>query len=124
MDAGENRQIGRDSLFLMAELRIDGNQAEHAIKVRNLSAGGMMGEGPVKVKRGAIVEVNIRNIGWVEGSVAWVQDSRFGIAFCDEIDPKIARASMKAGDDEELFKPHYTRTPMMQNETNGGLRKI
>ena len=51
-----------------------------------------MGEGPVHVARGDRVEVNIRNIGWVDGAVAWVQDDRFGVAFHDEIDPKIARA--------------------------------
>jgi hypothetical protein len=69
-----------------------GAEEEHRIKVRNLSAGGMMGEGPVRVSRGDPIEVNIRNIGWVAGSVAWVQDDRFGVAFGEEIDPKVARA--------------------------------
>ncbi|MBH0114757.1 PilZ domain-containing protein [Novosphingobium sp. YJ-S2-02] len=92
MEQSDNRQIPRDSLFLMAELRVDGLDGEHRIKVRNLSAGGMMGEGPVRVVRGAVVEVNIRNLGWVEGSIAWVQESRFGVAFHEDIDPKLARA--------------------------------
>lgn len=92
MDGSENRQIARDSLFVMADLRLPDSAAEHRIKVRNLSAGGMMGEGTVRVSRGDLVEVNIRNIGWVEGSVAWVQDERFGVAFQEEIDPKVARA--------------------------------
>lgn len=92
MDGTENRQIPRDSLFVMADLRVDGVDGEHRIKVRNLSPGGMMGEGPVRVSRGDSVEVNIRNIGWVTGSVAWVQDDRFGVALHDEIDPKVARA--------------------------------
>lgn len=92
MNGSENRQIARDSLFVMADLRLAGSEEEHRIKVRNLSARGMMGEGSVRVTRGANVEVRIRNAGWVEGSVAWVQDERFGVAFCDEIDPKVARA--------------------------------
>jgi hypothetical protein len=92
MDGNENRQIARDSLFVMADLRLPGYEEQHRIKVRNLSAGGMMGEGTVRVARGDAVEVNIRNIGWVEGSVAWVQEDRFGVAFRDEIDPKVARA--------------------------------
>jgi hypothetical protein len=96
MDGSENRQIARDSLFVMADLRLHGTEDEHRIKVRNLSAGGMMGEGPVRVMRGAQVEINIRNIGWVEGSVAWVQDDRFGVAFREEIDPKVARAPVAA----------------------------
>jgi hypothetical protein len=97
MDGSENRQIARDSLFVMADLRIGGDQDEHRIKVRNLSAGGMMGEGPVRVGRGDDVQVNIRNIGWVDGIVAWVQDDRFGVAFRVDIDPKVARAPVAAG---------------------------
>ncbi len=124
MDANENRHIGRDSLFLMADMRVDGADGEHRIKVRNLSAGGMMGEGPVRVSRGAIVNVSIRNVGWVEGSIAWVQDNRFGVAFCDEIDPKVARASMIPSDDEELFRPQYSRRSMATTPSGGNLRKI
>jgi hypothetical protein len=96
MVGSENRHIARDSLFVMADLRLTGSQEEHRIKVRNLSAGGMMGEGPVRVVRGDRLEVNIRNIGWIAGSVAWVQDNRFGVAFKEEIDPKIARATIGA----------------------------
>ena len=92
MGDSDNRNITRDSLFIMAELRLDGQDAEHRVKVRNLSSGGLMGEGNVKVTRGTVVWINLRNLGWVEGSVAWVQDSRFGMAFRDEIDPKIVRA--------------------------------
>lgn len=94
MDGNENRQIARDSLFVMADLRLPGSNDEHRIKVRNLSAGGMMGEGAVRVSRGDEVEIKIRNVGWVNGSVAWVQDDRFGVAFREEIDPKVARASV------------------------------
>ena len=88
----DTRQVDRDSLFLLAQLRVDGDDREHRIKVRNLSAGGMMAEGEVDVARGALVHVELRNIGWVEGSVAWRQENRFGIAFVSEIDPKEARA--------------------------------
>jgi hypothetical protein len=89
----DNRQITRDSLFIMAELRLDGQDTEHRIKVRNLSVGGMMAEGALRVTRGEIVWVNLRNVGWVEGSVAWVHDSRFGVAFREEVDPKTIRAT-------------------------------
>jgi hypothetical protein len=40
----DHRQLGRDSLFLMADLRLDGQDGEHRVRVRNLSAGGMMAE--------------------------------------------------------------------------------
>ena len=61
-----------------------------------------MAEAPLKVQRGQVVWTNVRNIGWVEGSVAWVQDSRFGIAFRDEIDPRIARAPSQGGEVPEF----------------------
>jgi hypothetical protein len=88
----DTRQVGRDSLFLLAQVRVDGQDAPARVKVRNLSAGGMMAEGDVRVLRGAHVAVELRNIGWIEGSVAWKQDNRFGIAFVDEIDPRLVRA--------------------------------
>jgi hypothetical protein len=92
----DNRQITRDSLFIMAELRCDGHQDEYRVKVRNLSAGGLMAEGQVKVGRGDVVWVNLRHAGWVEGSVAWVQDSRFGVAFREEVDSRSVRAPLPA----------------------------
>jgi hypothetical protein len=120
MDGNDNRQIARDSLFLMADLRADGLEGEHRIKVRNLSAGGMMGEGTVRVQRGAVVEVNIRNIGWVEGSVAWVQENRFGVAFREEIDAKLARAPVGGGE----HTPRFTRPPLLTGVPDAPLRKI
>lgn len=92
MNNVDTRQVGRDSLFLLAQVRVDGQDKAGRVKVRNLSSGGMMAEGDVDVLRGARVEVELRNLGWVKGSVAWCQGNRFGIAFVDEIDPKIARA--------------------------------
>ena len=85
----DTRQSSRDSLLVLAKLRVDGDPGdlEHRVKVRNLSASGMMAEGDVKVSRGSLISVELRNIGWVDGTVAWKQDDRFGIAFIEEIDP-------------------------------------
>jgi len=120
MDGSENRQIARDSLFVMADLRIDGIDGEHRIKMRNLSAGGMMGEGSVRVSRGSSVSVNIRNIGWIDGTVAWVHQNRFGVAFRDEIDPAIVRMPMKDAGDDALFSPRAAST----GSASGPLRKV
>lgn len=119
MSANDHRQIARDSLFVMADLRIDGIEGEHRIRVRNLSAGGLMAEGGPAVQRGQVAWVNVRNVGWVEGSVAWVQDSRFGIAFREDIDPRVARASVEAG--ESI--PRFVRPPMA-SVSPGALRKL
>ncbi|MBU6395468.1 MAG: PilZ domain-containing protein [Sphingomonadales bacterium] len=103
----DHRQVGRDSLFLMADVRLVGAGDEHRVKVRNLSGGGMMAEGHVKVTRGAKLEINLRNIGWVEGVVAWIQENRFGIAFLEDIDPKLAREPIvpKADQTPRFVKP-------------------
>ena len=116
----DTRQINRDSLFLLAQVRLSGQEEDHRVKVRNLSAGGMMAEGDVAVQPGTGVEVQIRNIGWVEGSVAWVQDNRFGIAFREEIDPKVARAPVAVADPA----PAFLRTPLLKGQGRASLRKL
>jgi len=108
----DHRQLGRDSLFLMADVRFEKSAGEHRVKVRNLSAGGMMAEGQVKVVRGAQLEVNLRNIGWVPGVVAWIQDSRFGIAFVEDIDPKLARATLAPVPEDGT--PRFLKVPLPQ----------
>ena len=106
----DTRQVNRDSLFLLAQVRVDGQDGVSRVKVRNLSAGGMMAEGDCKVVRGSLVAVELRNIGWVEGSVAWKQDNRFGIAFVDEIDPTVVRAPVSAPAEAGNFEiPRFTR---------------
>jgi hypothetical protein len=123
----DTRQVNRDSLFLLAQVRVDGQDEVTRVKVRNLSAGGMMAEGDSRVVRGALVAVELRNIGWVEGSVAWKQDNRFGIAFVDEIDPAVVRAPTASTAQAGFEIPRYTRNhdpvPLSQQEQDR-LRKI
>lgn len=107
MSGVDTRHINRDSLFLMADVRLEGDTACHRVKVRNLSAGGMMAEGDVTVLRGARVTVELRNLPAVDGSVAWVQDNRFGVAFASEIDPKAPRTPVSGGSD--LSTPRFVR---------------
>jgi PilZ domain len=125
MDDNEHRQIARDSLFVMADLRVDGLEGEHRVRIRNLSAGGLMAESPLKVQRGQLVWTNVRNIGWVEGTVAWVQDDRFGIAFRDEIDPRIARLPSQNSDEPEfkVRRPLYS-SALDPAAPGTGLRKL
>ena len=118
----DHRQLGRDSLFLMVELRLEGSSEEYRVKVRNLSAGGMMAEGSVKVLRGTPLKVNLRNLGWVDGVVAWIQDSRFGIAFLEDIDPLEVRVPVSAQGPNETT-PRFVR-PVIQPLEEGKLRKI
>ncbi len=123
MGESDHRQLARDSLFVMAELLVDGAPAGQRVKVRNVSSGGLMAEGASAVARGQLVKINVKNIGWVEGSIAWVQGERCGIAFREEIDPKVAR--MANGGETEL--PYVVRRPtgaLSTAEQSGRLRKV
>lgn len=123
MSAVNTRNLDRDSLFLLGELLVDGQGDPVRVKIRNLSAGGMMAEGDLDVERGARVSVTLRNIGKVSGSVAWVQDNRIGVAFEYEIDPKLARAPVGTGE----TTPRYTRPVLartVSEDWNGPVRKL
>jgi hypothetical protein len=103
MTGVETRSVARDSLFLLADIRIENSADVHRVRVRNLSDGGMMGEGTLRVQRGHRLTVELRNIGMVGGTVAWVQDNRFGIAFDEEIDSQKARRPLQSDEDAAPF---------------------
>ncbi|MCT2557635.1 PilZ domain-containing protein [Tsuneonella sp. YG55] len=90
----------------MAELQLEGESTAHRVRVRNLSAHGMMAEGDVRVLAGSRVTVCLKNLRPVEGSIAWVHQQRFGIAFAEEIDPKAPRSAVGTGD---LSAPRFVR---------------
>ena len=119
----ETRQIDRDSLLLLAQVRVDGGEAEYRIKVRNLSAGGMMAEGHAPVVRGSLIAIFLRNLGWVDGSVAWKQEDRFGIAFVREIDPRLPRAPAPASG-PDMIVPRFARQAPAEVASPVRLRKI
>lgn len=105
MGDSEQRQIARDSLFVLAGFRLRGEDAVHRVKIRNLSSGGLMAESTLRVLRGTPVSIELRQLGWVHGVVAWVQETRFGVAFDTEIDPKSARAAAPAAMAAPAFVP-------------------
>lgn len=110
MSVVDTRNISRDSLFLLAEIRLDGADSEFRVKVRNLSAGGMLAEGSVPVVPGNRLKISLRNIGWVDGGVAWVQENRFGIAFDHEINPKLARAPVNGDQPNSTAHRQFLRS--------------
>ncbi len=104
--ASAKRGTDRDSLLLKAILRFPSAKDEREVRIRNLSAGGLMAEVPVRVSRGEPVEINLRSIGWITGHVAWVTEGRIGIAFDHPINPKDARKPVGTGD---LEMPNYLK---------------
>lgn len=98
------RVAARDSLLLTAPFRVDGG-APVQVRVRNLSAGGMMAEYAKPVTVGTPVAADLRGIGWVQGQVAWCAEGRLGVAFAGPIDPMAARKPVGKGG----HTPHYVK---------------
>ena len=89
-DPARQRNEARDSLFLVARLTVGGMPGEQ-VRVRNLSAGGLMAEYPAAVESGTAVRIELRGIGEIGGRIAWATDGRIGVAFDSHIDPMLAR---------------------------------
>ena len=87
------RTSNRDSLFLSATVRrrSDSEADLIPVRIRNLSAIGVMAEYTHEVAPDEPVIVTVRGIGPVPGKVAWIKRGRSGIAFDAEIDPLLAR---------------------------------
>ena len=124
MDAAAAAKRGqdRDSLFLKAILRFASTQDEGEVRIRNLSAGGLMAEAAVQVPRGEKVELKLRNIGWIRGTVAWVAEGRIGIAFEHPIDPKVARKPVGQGKQDLPF--YLNKLNKDQDKKQRNLRRI
>ena len=86
------RHPERDTLLLVADIVAEGETTSARHTVRNLSPGGMMAQGGGPHTAGARVSVTLRNIGTVQGKVAWAENGRYGISFDQEIDPQAVRA--------------------------------
>ena len=86
-----SRGADRDSLFMQARLTIADEAEPFTVRVRNLSAGGMLAETQQRVAEGAVVDVELRNVGSVRGRIVWVGEGKFGVAFERAVDPHAVR---------------------------------
>jgi hypothetical protein len=99
---------GRDSLLLVATIQLGDDPTVEEVRIRNLSAGGMMAEYPGRVAVGTPVALDLRGIGRVTGQVAWCTQGRIGIALDRPIDPKRARKPVAGG----TGTPHYAKSAL------------
>ncbi len=81
------RQRERDSLLLVAQVRIGDEATTREARVRNLSETGLMAELAKVVDVGTPVTVTLRGIGEVAGTVAWCTEGRMGISLNAPINP-------------------------------------
>lgn len=97
-DGAHKRNQNRDSLFLVAQFRQSAQRdVVRQVRIRNLSAGGLMAEVSDPIAQGAAVEFDVRGIGWIPGRVAWSVAGRIGVAFDHPIDPVLARKPVTGG---------------------------
>ena len=99
----EKRRLERDSLFLTAHLRFGDEDKVREVRVRNLSAEGLMVELDRASDVGVPVVLDLRGIGEVSGKVAWYMAGRAGIALDFAIDPKKARKPVSGKQATPLF---------------------
>jgi hypothetical protein len=87
------RVSARDSLFLAATIqrRTDSEEELVPVRIRNLSAVGLMADYEREAEAGEPVVVTLRGIGKVPGMVAWIRKGRIGVAFDEDVDPLLAR---------------------------------
>jgi hypothetical protein len=104
-DAAAQRIDTRDSLLLVARFRIAGSSEIVQVRVRNLSAGGLMADVPKPIDIGTMVEVEVRGVGWINGRIAWIAAGRAGVAFDHLIDPQAARKPVMASSGPVKNKP-------------------
>ncbi len=103
-DAAHSRKQNRDSLFLVAQFRLSTRRRDVSqVRIRNLSAGGLMADLPAPLPPGTPVELNVRGIGWIPGQVAWCVEGRVGVAFDHPIDPALARKPVTGGAKTPVF---------------------
>ena len=102
-------------MLLAATMRRVDSDEEIALRVRNISAGGIMAECPAGVQRGEKVVIEMRGIGVVGGTIAWVRSGRIGVAFVERVDPKRARKPIGTG-------KHDTYAPPVVQTRRPGLR--
>lgn len=106
-DSGDSRRAApRASLFLFAELKTPAGDALGRIRVRNLSAVGLMADCDAELVKGQSVILDLRGLGDVSGHIAWVRDDRIGVAFDSPVDPWLVRNHPKGG---HSTMPDYLR---------------
>lgn len=93
------REKSRQSLFLTAEVEVEGRSEPLKVRVRNLSAGGMLAEAARDVPVGAVLRVELANVGRIGARCIWSGVGRFGVAFDQLIDPEAARRKLTRSSD-------------------------
>ncbi len=86
----------RMRVFRASQLEINGRS--HPVRIRNISNGGAMVEGPDWVAEGTEISVDVTDTFTAHGKVRWADEGRLGIQFEQRIDlGKVVTQVLKAG---------------------------
>jgi PilZ domain len=90
----KSRSAARESLFLLGKLWLDSERSTE-VRIRNLSATGMMVEIKEYTAVGDVIHIEIKGLGKLAGTIAWIAEKRIGIALQRQIDPSLARQQVR-----------------------------
>jgi hypothetical protein len=77
--AEQRQHTRRSAAGRTLQLLIDGSP--HSFALHNISDGGVMGDDPIGLREGAIVQVRLEDGTLVPAEVRWVEGSLIGVAF-------------------------------------------
>ncbi|HEX7875608.1 MAG TPA: PilZ domain-containing protein [Sphingobium sp.] len=84
------RGATRHSFFLLANVIDEDGSVIGRLRVRNLSASGLMGDTELELEPQARLTVDLRGIGSVSGTIAWAREGKIGMAFDVPVNPQQA----------------------------------
>ena len=80
-DPRNRRESARHRVLLVREIQTEGMAEPVRIRVRDISARGMMAEASVRMQEGERLILHLADGGQVAGAVLWVRGLSFGIIF-------------------------------------------
>lgn len=86
-----NRAAPRTSMFLQATILCMASGERYPLRVRNISAGGLMADCSHEFSPGDRVELDVRGVRQQAGQIAWAGHGKLGVSFDDPINPSLAR---------------------------------
>lgn len=117
----EQRTQLRRHLYLLEQMRIGTDPVALRVRVRDVSATGLMAECDLPLAVGEQVTITLRRCDPVTGRIAWVSGSRFGVSFDAAIDPAVAQREIRLEQTQPVAWTH--RRPGMQPQALSAIRR-
>jgi hypothetical protein len=111
-NSGDQRIAPRRRVLMRAAIRLQGQEASYALKVRDISSTGLKAHADVNVFVGSIVEVQLPNLGWIPAEVVRADgDLGVGVRFERVIEPEATQTTVTGS---YGTAPHASATPSLR----------